>query len=407
MNTSSNDSNSDRQRVKKIADLLTVEGIDALLCATPSNVLLVSGYWPVVGTSMAIATRSGAVVVIAPQDEEDLARAGWADHVRLYSPGSINRITGPVETIVEPLSAALQDLGLESGRVAIDDGPLFEESTYSAAFHWRASLLDIAAQAVPQAELQSGVSQITALRSALTSYEVRKVGAACQTAGEAYRDSVASIVGGSSEAEIAAAFGSAIAVLGHREPGARRVGGYVWCMSGPNSAKAGAAYARTTDRKVGRDDLVLIHCNSYVDGYWTDITRTYHFGRAGERVRSMYEAIFRARDDALEAIRPGVLARDVDRAARNVLREAGFGDFFTHGLGHNVGFSAISSDFPPRIHPASSDRLAVGATFNIEPAIYISGFGGIRHCDVVTVTEAGPEVLTPFYSTLEELSLAS
>jgi Xaa-Pro aminopeptidase len=153
VNTSSKGPDSGRQRVNQIADLLTVEGIDALLCATPSNVLLVSGYWPVVGTSMAIATRSGAVVVIAPQDEEDLARAGWADHVRLYSPGSVKRITGPVETIGEPLSAALQYLGLESGRVAIDDGPLFEESTYSAAFHWRASLRDIAVQAVPQVEL--------------------------------------------------------------------------------------------------------------------------------------------------------------------------------------------------------------------------------------------------------------
>jgi Xaa-Pro aminopeptidase len=86
----------------------------------------------------------------------------------------------------------------------------------------------------------------------------------------------------------------------------------------------------------------------------------------------------------------------VDRAAREVLAERGFGEYFTHGVGHNVGFSAISAEFPPRLHPASPDHLEIGMTFNIEPAIYIKGYGGLRQCDVVTVHEDGPEVLTTF-----------
>jgi Xaa-Pro aminopeptidase len=74
-------------------------------------------------------------------------------------------------------------------------------------------------------------------------------------------------------------------------------------------------------------------------------------------------------------------------------------------VGHNVGFSAISAEFPPRLHPASPDRLAEGMTFNVEPSIYIKGFGGLRHCDVVTVRADGPELLTPFQADLADLIL--
>jgi Xaa-Pro aminopeptidase len=86
-----------------------------------------------------------------------------------------------------------------------------------------------------------------------------------------------------------------------------------------------------------------------------------------------------------------------------VLTQHGFGQYFTHGLGHNVGFSVISADYPPRLHPASNDCLEIGMTFNIEPAIYLEGYGGIRHCDVVLLGETGAEVLTPFQASLDQL----
>ncbi|HWE61367.1 MAG TPA: M24 family metallopeptidase, partial [Chloroflexota bacterium] len=117
----------------------------------------------------------------------------------------------------------------------------------------------------------------------------------------------------------------------------------------------------------------------------------------------MYAAVFEARAAALSVICPGVRAAEVDRAARDVLTARGFGDQFTHGLGHNVGFSAISTEFPPRLHPASHDYLEIGMTFNLEPAIYIQGYGGLRHCDVVTLGEQGAEVLTSFQATPADL----
>jgi Xaa-Pro aminopeptidase len=133
-----------------------------------------------------------------------------------------------------------------------------------------------------------------------------------------------------------------------------------------------------------------------VDGHWTDITRTYCLGRIDDRKQEMYDAMFAARGAALAAIRPGVRASDIDAAARNILKDKGFGDAFKHGAGHGVGFCAINHTALPRLHPASADVLAEGMVFNIEPAIYIDGYGGMRHCDMVLVTPDGHELLTLF-----------
>jgi Xaa-Pro aminopeptidase len=87
-----------------------------------------------------------------------------------------------------------------------------------------------------------------------------------------------------------------------------------------------------------------------------------------------------------------------------VLAERGFGPQFKHGTGHGVGFAAIDHNARPRIHPASDDVLEVGMVFNVEPAVYVEGWGGLRHCDLVAVTGEGAELLTPFQASLEELA---
>src|SRR6185295_6178091 len=139
-------------------------------------------------------------------------------------------------------------------------------------------------------------------------------------------------------------------------------------------------------------------------GLWTDITRTYHPGPVDDGVRDLFEAVLAARAAALAAIAPGARAAAVDRAAREVLADRGLGDAFRHGTGHGVGFAAIDHDARPRIHPASEDVLQAGMVFNLEPAIYLDGWGGLRHCDLVAVTAEGVELLTPFQTGLEVLA---
>lgn len=103
-----------------------------------------------------------------------------------------------------------------------------------------------------------------------------------------------------------------------------------------------------------------------------------------------------ARDAALHAAVPGAHASGIDATARDVLTRRGFGAQFLHAVGHGVGFAAADANAMPRLHPQSPDILEAGMTFNIEPAIYFKGEGGLQHCDVVACTESGAEVLTSF-----------
>lgn len=393
-----------RERVAWVAEALQEWRLTALVCTLPENVLMLTGYWPVVGTAVAVATRDG-VSVLAPADEEDLARRGWSA-VRTYYPGSLTELTGPADTVGGPLSTLLHEVGATDGAIGYDDGRTFEGSSYAAMYRFAAIFPPILESAAPRASLQSAWGPLAQLRSRLTPHEVDRVRLGCAIAGRAYEAASRELRPGLYEPEAAVAFEAPLATDGLAQPGVTRARGFVWCMSGPNSALAGAAYAQSRHRAIEAGDLVLIHCNSYVDGYWTDVTRTYCMGEPDERQCRMYEAVLAARTAALEAIRPGARAADVDAAAREVLADRGFGEYFTHGLGHNLGFSVISNEFPPRLHPASPDVLDVGMTFNVEPSIYVEGYGGIRHCDVVTVGEEGAEVLTPFAASIEDLTVS-
>jgi Xaa-Pro aminopeptidase len=177
-------------------------------------------------------------------------------------------------------------------------------------------------------------------------------------------------------------------------------------MAGANSAQAGAAYALSRPYAVSQNDPVLVHCNSHADGYWTDITRTYCLGEPDRQLRTIYDAVFSARAAGLSAIKPGVTASAVDRAARELLGARGLENTFNHSTGHGVGFTGIDPNALPRLHPKSPDVLETGMVFNLEPAVYLEDVGGVRHCDMLLVTEQGYELLTPFQTTMRELAIS-
>ena len=393
-------------RIERIVAGLREDQLDALICTLPTNVLLLSGYWPVVGTAVAIVTREGRVHVLAPEDEEDLAASGWATDVHPFQPGSLTRLTPLEEAVRGPLAEVATRAGITTGRIGYEAGASDEPASYASLSVYGSSLGSLIRDALPQASLTSASALLARLKGTLTATEVGQVRAACAVAGLAFTEGVRGLRAGLSEAEVAAHFQAPLSVVGLAR-GAQRAGGFVYCMSGPNAALAGAAYARARSRLLHAGDLVLVHCNSYVDGYWTDITRTYCLGEPTARQRDMSDAVFAARAAALDTIRPGVRAAAVDAAARSVLTQRGYGHNFTHATGHGVGFSAINGLAHPRIHPAADDVLAVDMVFNVEPAIYVTGYGGLRHCDMVAVGEHGAEVLTPFHAASEHLILAS
>ena len=393
----------DEQRVERNRQALKDAGLDALVCTLPMNVLLLSGYWPVVGTSIAVFTTDGRVTVLAPEDELTLAHRGWADDVSSFRPGSLSQLLSLPDAVRAPLNRLMSALGLQNARIGFEQGPVSEPASYAAMNLYAARMDEFLKSILPRAALVPATDLLTRLRMTLTPREMSRLKRSCSIAAEAFNEGRRQLRAGMHETEAANAFRLRLSDPGEEFGSVVRADGYAFCMSGENSYRAFAAFQLSGPRQLQNSDLVLVHCNSYVDGLWTDITRTYCLGRSDERKRKILEAVAAARDAALGVIKPGVAAKAVDAAARQVLADHGFGEYFVHGLGHAVGFQAIDHNAPPRLHPASPDVLEEGMVFNVEPAVYIRDLGGVRHCDMVAVTASGYEVLTPFQTSLDEL----
>lgn len=161
-------------------------------------------------------------------------------------------------------------------------------------------------------------------------------------------------------------------------------------VSGERSA---FPHGRASDKKLAVGDFVTIDMGANVDGYNSDITRTFVVGEASERHREVYGAVLKAQLAALDAMKPGVSGKAVDQASRDALAEFGLDKYFGHGLGHGLGRLVHDSG---SMSPRSETILEPGMVLTVEPGVYIEGFGGVRIEDDVVVTEAGIDILTHF-----------
>ena len=158
--------------------------------------------------------------------------------------------------------------------------------------------------------------------------------------------------------------------------------------SGPRGA---LPHGRATEKRILKGEFVTLDFGCRCKGYNSDLTRTVAVGTPTERGRKIYRTVLDAQRMAIEATRPGVLARNLDRVARRHIHQKGFGKYFNHSLGHGLG---IEIHEPLRLSVKSKDVVKVGNVFTIEPGIYIQGFGGVRIEDDVVVRESGCEVIT-------------
>jgi Xaa-Pro aminopeptidase len=159
--------------------------------------------------------------------------------------------------------------------------------------------------------------------------------------------------------------------------------------SGPRSA---LPHGTASTAKLPRRGFVTLDFGVILNGYCSDMTRTVHMGRATAQERTAYDAVLRAQENAVSRVAAGVLAGDVDEAARSVLRDAELAEYFTHSTGHGVGLEIHEQ---PRIGAGQQTLLTKGMVITIEPGIYIPGAFGLRIEDTVVVEQRGARVLTP------------
>ena len=158
--------------------------------------------------------------------------------------------------------------------------------------------------------------------------------------------------------------------------------------SGPNGA---LPHAVPTNRKLGSGEPIVLDMGIKLNGYCSDMTRTIFLGDPLPEFRDIYITVRKAQLAALQEIRPGMDSNQPDAIAREVIREAGFGDYFGHALGHGVG---LATHEQPRLSPQNPVRLKKGMVVTVEPGIYIPGKGGVRLEEMVVIEEGGARILT-------------
>jgi Xaa-Pro aminopeptidase len=225
--------------------------------------------------------------------------------------------------------------------------------------------------------LEGAGGLVETLRRVKDEAELKAIAAAAELADEVWRWSLERGLAGRGECDVAGAAEARMRELG-AEPSFPTI-----VAAGPNGA---LPHAEPGEREIGRGELVVFDMGAKLDGYCSDGTRTFATGDPGERAREAYELVREAQEAALDAVRAGAKAEDVDSVARERIAAAGHGERFGHGLGHGVGLEVHEE---PRVSQRSEDVLAAGEVVTIEPGVYLPGELGVRIEDLVVVTEDG------------------
>lgn len=159
-------------------------------------------------------------------------------------------------------------------------------------------------------------------------------------------------------------------------------------------------HAVPTNKRLEEGDFLTLDFGCKVNGYCSDMTRTIVIGKADQRQKDLYGLVLRAQEAALCGIRPGMKGKEIDALARDMIREAGYGDMFGHGLGHSLGLEIHEE---PRFSPNADDIIMPGMVITVEPGVYIEGYAGVRIEDLVLITEKGCRNLTHSSKELIEL----
>lgn len=159
-------------------------------------------------------------------------------------------------------------------------------------------------------------------------------------------------------------------------------------------------HGTATSRQITNGDLITLDYGYFVDGYTSDVTRTFSLGKQSEKVKEIYQVVLEAQKATIEAVSAGVSGAHLDDVGRSMIEKAGYGKYFNHGMGHGIGLDIHEL---PNVGRRFDDVMLAGQIITIEPGIYVPGIGGIRIEDDVLVTENGSEVLTHSDKNLLEL----
>jgi Xaa-Pro dipeptidase len=385
----------DKDRIARVREAMAEAELDALVCRLPENVLLLSGYWPLSGWSFLLLPRDETAVCVAPHCEEREAKEElWEARCVTYRFGVLNA-PNPYDAVAGLLDKAVR--GEPYGRVGIEGtfenvAPPWNVAEPAIPAGFTRGLLESVFGCEALVDATDLLHGLRARKTPAEQDKLRRTNTIAQLGMEAFHDEVKPGVSG---VELVAHVEHAVMTKGTVQADARRVRAFAQVATGAAETSMGYRPMEiATTRKMAEGDLALLELAVVADGFWCDRTRVAVAGTPADQQREVFEAVVRAQEAAIAAVRSGVRAGEVDEAARSVIREAGYDEGFFHVTGHGLGFRYHEP--APLIAPVSEEVLETGMCHTVEPGVYLPEIGGIRVEDNVVVTENGAEVLGPF-----------
>ncbi|MEU7471039.1 aminopeptidase P family protein [Streptomyces sp. NPDC044984] len=346
-------------RMERAARQAAGAGLAGLLVAPGPDLVWLTGYTPTAVTErltlLVLAAGRDPVLVVPTLEAPDAERAPGASALTLRD------WTDGKDPYATAAAAALLDTG---GRFGISDNA------------WAMHLLGLQ-KALPGTSYASLTEALPMLRAVKDAAELELLAAAGAAADAAFEEIRGVAFAGRRETDVAADLAALLRRFGHSQVD------FTIVASGPNGANP---HHEIGDRVIERGDMVVLDFGGLKDGYGSDTSRTVHVGEPTDEERRVHDLVREAQEAGFRAVRPGAACQEVDRAARGVIADAGYGEYFIHRTGHGIG---VTTHEPPYMIEGEERPLVPGMCFSVEPGVYLPGRFGVRIEDIVTVTEDG------------------
>jgi Xaa-Pro dipeptidase len=371
-----------RERQEHARRLMSENALDAIVLMEGTSLTYFTGirWWGGERLFALVLPAKGAAFYVCPAFEEGRAREQLAN-----APDGANpdvRTWQEDESPYQRVAQGLKERGVASGNLGIEETIRF-------------LFFDNIAKAAPQATVASATPVTAGCRRIKSAHEIALMLLANQVTLAAYEAVYHALREGMTQHEVGDLISAAYGQLGFPGEASVQVGEY-----------SALPHGSRTPQVIREGSIVMIDDGCDVEGYQSDITRTFVLGKAsaqlGDKMRKNFEIVHRAQAAALAAAHPGAECGSVDAAARKVITDAGYGPdykYFTHRLGHGIGMDGHEWPYLVR---GNTTRLAPGMSFSDEPGIYIPGEFGIRLEDDMHITENGAELFTPQSPSLED-----
>lgn len=367
-----------RERIEKARQLLAANKIDALVVCGNSSLGYLTGmrWWQSERFFGFVLPAKGEAFHVCPKFEEDRAREqisqgplGEKAEVRTWEED---------ESPYALVAAGLRDRGIRTGVIGIEETVPFVFS-------------DGISKAAPAMKLVSGTPITAGCRMVKSAHELQLMRLAAKVSWLAYKAAYESLQDGMTEDEF-----SALVSAAHKQLG---FAGGADVQTGIYSA---LPHGSLTPQKIREGTILLMDGGCRVEGYTSDISRTFVLGKPTDKMKRVFDIVLQAQTAAVKTAKPGLAAGEVDAAARKVIADAGYGPgykYFSHRVGHGMGMDGHEWGY---LVKGNTLKLQPNMTFSDEPGIYIRGEFGVRLEDDMVITENGAELMTPQSPSLEE-----